>query len=185
MSSSSNNRQWIGLTATATLAAATSYWFYQKVTEYGWDGTMRYIWVGDPYSPTIRGYVETLDQVEETRKSQERLIGIIEEALERARLDSVDDDSYKTKTTKEMVKLWMANLVPRNLEQSLAQLDTTLDRLAAQVDRIVISAEEEASTNSRVMQDIKSRKRLLSKQLVLAMERTDALLASYQVLQET
>jgi hypothetical protein len=146
------------------------------VSQYGWDGTLRYIWEGDPYSPKVRHYMETLDDADQSRKSQERLIAAIEEALERARLDSIDD----TKTTREIVKAWITIFRPKNLEKSLSQLDTVLDKLAAKVDGILISAAD----NSRVFQELKRRKKLLSKQLVLAMERTDALLASYRILQE-
>jgi hypothetical protein len=175
----SSTRNAIAVTATAAITAATSYWLYQSVCQYGWDGTLRSIWEGDPYSPKVRQFMKTLDESDESRKTQERLIAEIEEALERARLDSIDD----TKTTKEIVKTWLANFRPKNLEKSLSQLDTVLDKLAAKVDGISISASDGADTSS-VFQELKRRKKLLSKQLVLAMERTDALLASYQVLQE-
>jgi hypothetical protein len=170
----SSTRNAIAVTATAAITAVTSYWLYQSASQYGWDGTLRYIWEGDPYSPKVRHYMETLDKADESIKSQERLIAAIEEALERARLDSIDD----TKTTKEIVKAWVANFRPKNLEKSLSQLDTELDKMAAKVDGILIA------DNSRVFQELKRRKKLISKQLVLAMERTDALLASYQILQE-
>jgi hypothetical protein len=172
----SSTRNVIAVTATATITAAASYWLHHSVSQYGWDGTLRYIWEGDPYSPKVRHYMETLDDADQSRKSQERLIAAIEEALERARLDSIDD----TKTTREIVKAWITIFRPKNLEKSLSQLDTVLDKLAAKVDGILISAAD----NSRVFQELKRRKKLLSKQLVLAMERTDALLASYRILQE-
>jgi hypothetical protein len=173
----SSTRNAIAVTATASITAAVSYWIYQSASQYGWEGTLRYIWEGDPYSPKVRHCMETLDEADKSRKSQERLIAAIEEALERARLDSIDD----TKITKEIVGAWLANFRPKNLEKSLSQLDSALDKLAAKVDGILISAQD---GNSRVFQELKRRKKLLSKQLVLAMERTDALLASYQVLQE-
>jgi hypothetical protein len=175
----SSTRNTIAVTATAAITAAASYWLYQSASQYGWDGTLRYIWEGDPYSPKVRHCMETLDEADESRKTQERLIAAVEEALERARLDSIDD----TKTTQEIVKAWVANFRPKNLEKSLSQLDTALDKLAAAVDGILISAADGAD-NSSVFQELRRRKKLLSKQLVLAMERTDALLASYQVLQE-
>jgi hypothetical protein len=165
--------------AGATLSVAASYWMYQSVSEYGLEGTFRYIWEGDPYTPAIREYVETLEQAEKSRVTQELRINAIEEALERARLDSVDD----VRTTKEVVRLWMANYAPKNLEKSLADLSNLLDRLAAQVDGIVLS-KGDANASSHVLQELKRRKKLLSKQLVLDMERCDVLTASYQVLQE-
>jgi hypothetical protein len=167
----------IGAVATAATAAA-SYWIYQSVSQYGWDGTLRYVWEGDPYSPHVRASMETMEQAEQARHVLETLISTIEEALERARLDSIDDAA----STKEIGKLWMANFAPSNLETSLTKLSYTLDKLAAKVDGVLVAGGDQ---HSSVQQDLKRRKKLLSKQIVLAMERADALLAAYEVLQET
>lgn len=138
---------------------------------------MRYIWEGDPYTPDIRNYIDSLEQAEKSRVTYGIRINAIEEALERARLDSVDD----AKTSKEIVRLWVAYYAPQNLEKSLADLSHRLDRLAAQVDGITLG---HFHSDSHTVKDLKRRKKLLSKQLVLHMERCDALLASYQVLGE-
>jgi len=177
--SSSKQIPWVGIAA-STASVAASYWIYQTASEYGWDGALRYVWEGDPYTPAIREYLETLENAEKSRIAQEIRINAIEEALERARLDSVDDSA---RTTKEIVNVWILNYLPQNLERSLAEVSYLLDQLAAKVDGILLSTGEE-NVSSHVMQDMKRRKRLLSKQLVLDMERCDALVASYQVLQE-
>ena len=188
------------LAAATSAAAAASYWMYQTVSSYGWEGTLRYIWEGDPYSPRVREFMDILDDCENSKQQQEEVIWNIEEALERARLDSIDDDlpvvatrtaadsssSSSATTNKEVVRLWIRNFAPigGDLERSLAQLSHVLDELAAQVDSILVSMEVGAD-NSQTWNEIKKRKKLLSKQLVLDMERTDALMASYKVLQES
>ena len=184
------------IAAATSAAAVASYWVYQSVSSYGWEGTLRYIWEGDPYIPRVREYIEILESCESSKIRQEELIWNIEECLERARLDSVDDDTHTaestpstatatTVTTKEVVRLWVKNFSPigGDLVRKLAQLSHSLDSLAAQVDSILVSTED-AADNSRTWIDIKKRKKLLSKQLVLAMERTDALMAAYKVLLE-
>lgn len=153
---------------------------YEKlVKEYGWDGAIRYLWEGEPYTPKIQRLLDAIAEAEKNRISEEHLINDTEEALERARLDSVDD----LRTTKMIVRKWIENHKPANLEKDLAGLSSRLDKLAAKVDAVIIS-QAEADGNSRVIDDIKRRKKLLSKQLVIDMERCDALMMSYQVLQE-
>jgi hypothetical protein len=191
----SNNSRPIILVAATAASAAASFWLYKSVTSYGWEGTLRYVWEGDPYTPQVREYIDILDRVDDSRLHQESLIWTIEEALERARLDSVDDSETssspksatdKLSTTNEIVLLWMSNFetVGRgDLEKNLAHLSTVLDKLAAQVDGVLVGAKDGADS-SQTWTELKRRKKLLSKQLVLAMERADALLASFQVLQE-
>lgn len=192
------DRSWIELLGISLATATTAYgayWTYGSVSKYGWDGTLRYVWEGDPYTPELRKYDEILNQVEKSRLQEETKTNDIEEALERARLDSVDDGrstkavSTTTKiTTKEIVKLWIDNYSAKggNLEKSLAGLSHNLDKLAGKVDSVIISSSSTASKDTdnapKVVEDLKKRKKLLSKQLVLDMERCDALMASFQVL---
>lgn len=187
------DRSWIEILG-YTLATATTvygvYWTYDNVSKYGWDGTLRYIWEGDPYTPEFRRHNQILNSVEKSRSKEEKKTNDIEEALERARLDTVDDENDNkattTKiTTKEIVKLWIDNYSVKggNLEKSLAGLSSNLDKLAGKVDSVIISSSSQQDSSApKVMQDLKKRKKLLSKQLVLDMERCDALMASYQVL---
>lgn len=194
----SHGRNIIPLAAIAGAAAASmaaSYMMYKSVAAYGWTGTLRYIWEGDPYGPKIRDDLTTLDEAEELQVVYESQLNEIEEALERARLDSVDvgsssstaNETNRKKQTKEIVKLWMMNFEPKNLEKTLHGLSHKLDELIASVDAVLTLKEENnssSSLSSQILKDIKRRKKLLSKQLFLYMERCDALLASYQVLNE-
>lgn len=163
------------------MAALTAGLIFHKtlVANYGWEGAIRFVWEGEPFPPRIRDMLDSLSEVEKSRATQEERMSAIEEALDRARLDSVDD----VRTSKTIVLRWTANYGPRNLEKSLAELSATLDKLAAQVDAVVLSSSE-TNSNVRVVQDIKRRKKLLSKQLVLDMERCDAFMSCYQVLNE-
>lgn len=152
--------------------------FAQLVREYGFKGALRYIWEGEAYSSDIQTLLNTLNDAQEGRDTQESRLSAIEEALERARLDSVDD----ARATKAIVLRWIENYRPNNLETTLADLSDKLDKLASKVDSVALS---EAYVDSpRVLQDIRRRKKLLSKQLVLDMERCDAFLACYHVLRE-
>lgn len=176
---SSNRSTLIGV-ASATVTAAVSYMLYQSISQYGVEGTIRYIWVGDPYHALQRQYLTILKKGAQARIKEEKRLNEIEEALDRARLDSIDDHTRKeTTTTREIVKAWIENYP--SLEKSLAQTSQTLDRLAAQVDGVLLS---KTDPNSKISQEIKREKKLLSKQLVLDMERCDALICSFSVLQE-
>ena len=73
----------------------------------------------------------------------------------------------------------METFRPKNLEKCLAQLDNEIDKISARVDGIVLAGD--ASSGADI---VKKKKKNLSKNLLLAGERTDALLASYKVLQE-
>lgn len=170
----------VALAGVAIVAVAAGAIFHKTlVEEYGWEGAIRYIWDGEPYPPTIQALLDVLAQAEKSRSAQVARLNAIEEALERARLDSVDD----VKTNKEIVRRWAENYRPTNLEKALAEQSNILDKLAAQVDAVILAGKE-SDGNSRVVHDIKRRKKLLSKQLVLDMERCDAFVACYQVLHE-
>jgi hypothetical protein len=166
--------------AGVTVVAVAGVIFHKSlVEEYGWEGALRYVWEGEPYSPSIQALLNPLKDAEKARVVQEARLNAIEEALERARLDSIDD----ARTTKAIVLRWKENYRPRDLEKTLGDLSATLDKLAAQADAVILSGTD-SSSNSRVTQDIKRRKKVLSKQLVLDMERCDAFMTCYQVLQE-
>lgn len=177
---SSTDRLPLIAAAGITLAAAAGVIFHKTlVEEYGWEGALRYVWEGQPYSSNIQAQLNSLKDAEKTRIVQEARLNAIEEALERARLDSIDD----ARTTKAIVLRWKENYRPRDLEKTLGELSATLDKLAAQVDAVILSGTD-SNNNSRIAQDIKRRKKVLSKQLVLDMERCDAFMTCYQVLQE-
>lgn len=202
-----------------TAVVATSAILYKTVVEdlvnqYGWDGFLRYIWEGEPYTPSIRKMHDSLSDAEAKRATQDKRLNGIEEALERARLDSVDERSEvrwlpatKDRATKAIVLQWAHYYKPKNLEITLGELSASLDKLAAQVDAVILT-EANAKSNARVVDDIKRRKKLLSKQLVslqlsgslylkwyivltflflfqvLDMERCDAFMTCYKLLHE-
>ena len=166
--------------AGVTLVAVAGVMFRKTlVEEYGWEGALRYVWEGDPYTSNIRVLLDSIADAENTRVFQGARLNAIEESLERARLDGVDE----VRTNKAIVLRWKDNHRPRDLEKELAELSSILDKLAAQVDGVIISGTD-SNIRTRVAEDIKQRKKVLSKQLVLDMERCDAFMACYQVLQE-
>ena len=149
------------------------------VKEYGWEGALRYVWEGEPYPSKSQELLDSIVETEKARLTLDSLLNAIEEALERARLDSFGD----ARTTKVIVLRWIENYRPRSLEKTLAEISESLDKLAGRVDSVVVAGAD-AEDNSRIIGEIRRRKKVLSKQLVLDMERCDAFIACYQVLQE-
>ena len=174
---STNHRspfEWIPVKAVAATAVlvAGAVLYRTVVLEYGWGGTIRYVWVGEPYSPQIQSIRGSLNDAEEKRALYQSRLSGIEEAFERARLDSVDDSvvvrwlpATKNRATKAIVLRWVDYYKPRNLEIALGELSAALDKLAAEVDAVALSGTD-ADATTRVVQEIKRRKKLLSKQLV-------------------
>lgn len=180
-----------GAAVTVAAGVATYLILHRSVEEYGWEGTWRYIWEGDAYSEQVRrDVVDVLEEVEVGRSVQEARLHGMETALERARLDGVDDvdDGDDRRTSRDTVERWIVNYAPDgNLERTLGDVSDMLDRLAARVDGVVLppaADDRDGSAGSQLMQQIRKRKKLLSKVLVNDMERCDALVASFQVLQE-
>jgi hypothetical protein len=156
--------------ATATTAAllmgTSSYWIFQCVSEYGWEGTLRYIWEGDPYPGRIRDYIDALNDVEECLEHASALVSSLEEGLQRAGLDSIDDCSPAA-----VMIIWESNS-SIDLQKQLAKMSYDLDQYAAKVDQVILSDQDQA--------DIKQRKKMLSKRIVRLMERTDSLVVFYK-----
>jgi hypothetical protein len=170
----SNTKSVVGTVVLSTAAAAASVFLYQSISEYGFQGTLRYIWEGEPYNPRIRTFLNTLEKAAKEITKQQSTIASIEEALERARLNSVDGAS-----STQVAKIWVETFRPKNLEKALAQLDNDIDKISSMVDGVVLAGDDSAGAEL-----VKNKKKSLSKNLLLAGERTDALLASYKVLQE-
>mmetsp|Transcript_9654 Transcript_9654/g.11554 ORF Transcript_9654/g.11554 Transcript_9654/m.11554 type:complete len:170 (+) Transcript_9654:78-587(+) len=151
------------IAVSATAVTASTIWICSTLSKYGLDGTLRYIWVGDPLSPEVRQSVSTLEKVESKIPKLEKLLMQIEEALSKARLDSIDDEKWI------VVPQWIVSYAPKNLEKDITKLDTSLDRLAAEVDAIA----------SHDNAEVKLLKKEYSQRIVQLMGRTDALLAIY------
>merc|ERR1712238_331758 len=134
---------------------------------------------------------------------EDRLCGL-EESLDIATSSSLSSSSSLTTTTitingtinEKWNRSWMehsANSYNKNnnngsgngngsltVERSLADLSDRLDKIASRVDSVILSST--SLNDSYLSQKIKKRKRILSKAIVIDMERCDAILASFQVL---
>lgn len=168
LSSHNERSSWITLATTATTVAAigfSTFWFYPLLRDYGWDGALRYIWEGDPNPERIRDHVATLNTVAKALTAQEKTMSILEEGLERARLDTIDESGPAS-----ILVLWRKNLPNslRDLRKHLAKVSSDLDKLAAKVDQVPTEDE------------VRQRKKDLSKTVVGLMERADAMIAFFK-----
>jgi hypothetical protein len=187
-SDNNDNRStfWSPILASAVVAATAigvGTFLLKSLPEYGWEGTMRYIWEGDAYSPELRDVADTLEDAEIARSLQESRIHAMETALDLARLNSIDGQSLK-----EIVENWVDCFATDNgggqsLERTLADVSDKLDKIAAKVDGVSLSSFM-SKNNKELVERIQKRKKLLSKNIVLDMERCDVLTGSYQVLRE-
>uniref|UniRef100_A0A7S4AIA2 Uncharacterized protein n=1 Tax=Pseudo-nitzschia australis TaxID=44445 RepID=A0A7S4AIA2_9STRA len=203
--SSSSTATTLASVAAAVAAAYAGYEFHRSVRDYGWEGALRYVWEGDPYDPDLREAVDQLEDAEfelrATSRIDDRLSGL-EESLDdaTASASSTGDDSYLS------VRLWnviwmdhpsntssinssssSSKIVPLDVERTLADMSHQLDKIAANVDGIVVSSSSSSLSSNKdsfLAQRVKKRKKILSKSIVSDMERCDALLASFQVFRE-
>ena len=151
--------------AITSITITSSYYCYQLVSQYGWDGAFWYIWEGSPYPPQVRKEFETLEDVEENIEKESQILDRLEEAYERAQLDSVDGSSEAT-----IVELWNSNLPKRNLEKLIGRVSYNLDLFASNVD--AVPSKQDAA--------LKARKKQVSNQIVKLMQRADVYVAHYQ-----
>jgi hypothetical protein len=179
---------WVPILASAVVAVTTigiGSFLLKSVPEYGWEGTIRYIWEGDAYTPELRDLADTLEDAEIARSLQESRIHSMEAALDLAQLNSVDGQS-----SEEIVKHWLECFAAetddgedQSLERTLTDVSDKLDKIAAKIDGVALSGTV-AKYNKELVERIQMRKKLLSKNIVLDMERCDVLVGSYQVLRE-
>ncbi|KAG7336790.1 hypothetical protein IV203_032376 [Nitzschia inconspicua] len=185
----SSSNWWIPAVTSAVVAVTVlgaGIVLYKTTKDYGWEGTLRYLWEGDVYSPELRHLVDTLEDAEIERSLQESRIHAMEAALDLARLNSVDGQS-----SKEILRAWVDCFAAEtatgsaSLERTLADVSDKLDKIAAKVDGIVLCGSTMSNSSIKDLVDrIKARKKLLSKSIVMDMERCDVLMGSYQVMQE-
>ena len=163
-----SDRSWMSVAATALLGASTI-WFSYLVHSYGLQGALRYVWEGDPNPEEIREQMAKLNAAEKSLKKQTKVISTFEEGLERARLDTIDDSDAAT-----LLPLWRSNLPQnlRDLRMRLAFLSTDLDKIAAQIDQVLPPAEDG--------DEVRQRKKFLSRHAVKLMQRADELIAFYK-----
>jgi hypothetical protein len=153
----------LGAAATATATISVSVWIYRCVQDYGWEGYLNYIWEGDPYTPQTRADMKKLDKAGKILRRQGKALEKLEESLARGTLNTVDDGSDD-----QVLIQWIMAHLPGNLETDLAACSDNLDKVAFTVDSV------EGIKESRL------RKKEISKQIVVLMERADALVHSYK-----
>jgi hypothetical protein len=155
--------------ALSSVVTVSAFCLYQCVSQYGWEGTYWYIWEGSPYPPQVREEFCTLDDVEDSLEAEARILDRLEEAYERAQLDSIDGASDAT-----LLELWNINLPKRNLEKLITRVNYNLDLYASKVDAVPSSKQS----------DLKIRKKKLSSRVVELMKRADVYVAHYQAGQQ-
>lgn len=151
--------------AIGTILAGAVYLFVPLVSEYGWEGALRYIWEGDAFPHHIRKYLDSLEDGEASLDAAGKTLTELEEGLERARLDSVDGSEASS-----ILPLWEKNIFRMDLRKQLAKLSYDLDNIAANLDNII----------SEELGDVKIKKKKLSKQVVQYMERADCLIQFFE-----
>ena len=152
--------------AAISLLGVSSYWFYQFVQMHGWNGTIRYIWEGDPLPREIRDLVDILQAVSHSLDMIDVDIVILEEGLERARLDNIDGTNPA-----DILQHWRTNLhhTAQDIRKKLAQVSFDLDVMASEIDQI--PAKEE----------VRLQKKELSRRTVLLMARADKLIEFFTI----
>ncbi|CAB9506072.1 expressed unknown protein [Seminavis robusta] len=155
--------------AFTTVAATSTYYLYQCVSQYGWEGTLWLIWEGDPYPPLVRDEFHALRDVEASLDGEAKILDRLEEAYQRAQLDSVDGASSAT-----LLEQWNQNLPKRNLDKLMARVNHNLDLFASKVDAVP----------SNKHADLKPLKKQLSNRIVQLMKRADICVAQYSAGQQ-
>lgn len=188
-----------------TLSVAGIYLLYESVTQYGWEGTVNYvrflkfeklqfcsdsiysncshcvlyfslsqIWLGDPFpqSPILE-YLKLATDIESSLDSEENRLTEIENALQRAKAEIASGDKH---ISRSLVLLWTINYP--GLELALGEISHNLDSAAAHVDSILLA---KVNFNARAVQDLRSKRKELSRKAVECMGRCDALMVSFKV----
>lgn len=186
--------QRVTLIAAATAVAAFStFRFYQLSKRRGSVASaLRLIWEGDLEQ------ARCLEEAEVLLAKIQSSVSQIEEALDRARLDTVDDNSHGNSATdsyeqyddhnKGILDRWKQNYRVNvtddnaDLRTALATANDSCDKVAAMVDSIILSSSQ--NVEDTFLEQLRQKKKLLSKTIVLDSERVDALVASFQVLSE-
>jgi hypothetical protein len=152
----------VGLnTVTLAVVGLSSYGFYRLVLAYGWDGALRYLWEGDPIPQQIREYIDALNIASNTLEEHDKIITALEEGLERARLDTVDESRPS-----KLLNHWRMNLPEsqHDLQTHLAKASSDLDKLATEIDQVPNK------------EQVRHTKKELSIQVVDMMTRADVLI---------
>ncbi|KAL3926428.1 MAG: hypothetical protein SGBAC_013478, partial [Bacillariaceae sp.] len=133
------------------------------------------VWLGDPFpnSPILE-YLKLVVDSESSLENEENRLNEIESALQRAQVEIGEGDNS---TKRNLVLLWIQNYP--GLEKVLGDVSQKLDKIAAQVDRILLS---NVDSSARKVQELRTKRKELSRKAVACMGRCDALMTSFNVL---
>ena len=133
------------------------------------------IWLGDPFpkSPILE-YSKVVVVTESSLKKEENRLDAIESARQRAEAE-IGEGNKDTK--RSLLLLWIRNYP--GLEKVLAEISHKLDKIAARVDGIMLS---NVDSGARMVQELRSKRKELSRTTVACMGRCDALMTSFNVL---
>jgi hypothetical protein len=134
-----------------TVVALSSYWSFCLVRRYGWEGAMRYIWEGDALPRDIREYINTLNNASIGLEEEEKEILSLEEGLQRAHFDTVDESSPSA-----VLDCWRMSLplTRQDIRGLLSKTSAALDKLAAEIDQVPnkdLLRQEKKDLSSRVV----------------------------------
>lgn len=166
---------WVAASATVVSLAFAGYGailFRQLILDFGWEGTVRYLWEGDPRPEAIRHYVDSLNLTDENATTLEELIMNLEVGLKRALSEALEEPSKKN----DIVALWQTHIskgTDVDIKKYLASVSYDLDQLAARVDQVPLQ------------EGVRHQKKFLSRRIVGLMTRADALIASYTTAVDT
>jgi len=164
-------RTWASIVATGLLGATTVGFSY-LVHCYGFNGALRFIWEGDPNPEHVRDQMGKLHTAEKSLKNQTKTIATLEEGLQRARLDTIEDSDPSA-----ILALWRRNIPDklRDLRTRLALLSTDLDKIAATVDQVLPPPPAVEGG-----EEVRQKKKRLSQRVVQLMARADALIVFFK-----
>jgi hypothetical protein len=171
---SAGSPYWPSVTATAVVtvgAGAAMYWPVDSLWRHGWDGTLRYIWEGDPYSPQMRIHVDSILLVQQSMARDEQAIESLEQQWRQVQLNS--NDSSLWRAWQSSLSSESPSLVYTDLSKELGRLSYELDQYAYQLDQVRFSSQWR-------YRYWKSQRKELATRLVALMERVDQLIAIYE-----
>mmetsp|Transcript_20360 Transcript_20360/g.48410 ORF Transcript_20360/g.48410 Transcript_20360/m.48410 type:complete len:193 (+) Transcript_20360:130-708(+) len=189
-------KKFIVLATATTVAAFSTFKLCQLSKRRGSVASaLRLIWEGDLEQ------ARCLEEAEVLLAKTQSSVSQIEEALDRARLDTVDDNRNNSTTPnknnnspnsknnkRDVLDRWKQNYRTNvtddnaDLRSALATANDACDKVAAMVDSIILSSSQDVEDT--FLEQLRQKKKLLSKTIVLDAERVDALIASFQVLSE-
>jgi hypothetical protein len=160
------------LAVTLSLATATGL-LVHNVAKHGLQGAWNLVWKGDA-DADIRESLDALQELEIQLLDLCQVLALLEEGLDRAHLDSLD-----SATTASIVESWSTRMyasLNKDLQVVLGGLSASFDRLAAQVDAVIVPS----NLRKDRYEMVRGKKRDLSRRIVIWMERVDYIVVYYK-----